>query len=131
MIWAKVAAVLAALDEAEWVVWMDNDSLIVNHTLSLNGLLASAPQNRALYIVRKKRRAFALVSICSLQTRDFNGVNFGMFVVRSCPFSRFLFASLLRVKAANSTLHRFQEQKALNVVLESMTVCVFFFALFS
>jgi lipopolysaccharide biosynthesis glycosyltransferase len=97
--------VLHHLDEAEWILWMDNDSLIVNQTLTLEALMSRAPSGKDLYV-----------------SKDFNGFNFGVFAVRSTAWTRNVFESMLLVPASNSTLTEFQDQQALTEVLGKMTV---------
>ena len=92
------------MDDAQYILWMDNDSLIVNQTLSLESLIAGDP-GKDFYI-----------------SSDFNGINFGVFAVRNSEWSRQLFESLFFVPAVNSTLAVFQDQQALSVALESLTV---------
>ncbi len=99
-VWGGVAALLRHFDEAEYLVWIDNSVLIVDHDVTVATLVAGAKTGANLFMV---------------------GDKFDIFVLRSSEWSRNFLDSVLRVRAADSTWHRQQVQRAMEVTLASLS----------
>ena len=103
-VWGKISTLIRHLPNFDYVIWVDNDAVIANASVAVESLLAKAePHKSDLYI-----------------TKDFNGYNFGVFIMRNSPFSFDLLQSILSVEPLRSTRHWFQEQEALITCLDRM-----------
>jgi hypothetical protein len=82
--WAKIPAVLDALETHEWVLWADSDALIFDLDRSLEGFCA-VPQD---LIVQSHAAFFDLIGMPREQGLERMPINTGVFLVRATPWSR-------------------------------------------
>lgn len=97
--WGKIPAILAALDDHEWVLWMDADAVPVAPELSLAPLIATG----AALVAQWPIPWFDLIGLSHARGWRSQPVNTGVFLVRRCDWSRSLLrAAWLRSHAAMS-----------------------------
>lgn len=95
--WSKILLVRRELEAADWVLWTDADAMIVNPAVRLESL--ADPD--ADFVIAKDR----------------NGINAGVFLLRSCPAA---FKFLDRVWSETSFIdHYWWEQAAIMYVLDT------------
>jgi hypothetical protein len=73
VMWNKISVVQRVLceDSCDWLMWIDADALVVNPSVKIESLIAQVPEGRAA--------AFAT---------DDNGLCAGVFLLRSCDWSK-------------------------------------------
>ncbi|KAG6490058.1 hypothetical protein ZIOFF_051340 [Zingiber officinale] len=74
--WSKILAVRAHLPHYDWVFWNDADTLVTNPNMSLENVLLAAIGHRDFHS-----------SPDLVVTKDFNGVNSGVFFIRQSKWS--------------------------------------------
>lgn len=101
IVWDKIPLLLQNLGRTSWAVYFDADILLTNHTINLESIIQQWPGMDAI-----------------LGT-DVNGLNFGAFFVRNCPWS---FGYLQRAWAKGDLPDTTSEQDGLiKSLVEDMT----------
>lgn len=101
IVWDKIPLLLQNWDSAAWLLYLDADILLTNHTITLESIIQSWPEMDAI-----------------LGT-DINGLNFGAFLLRSCDWCR---DYLIRAWAKGDLPDTTSEQDGLiKALLEDLT----------
>lgn len=69
--WTKIPAALSLMDSYDWIFGVDMDTIILNHSIDLEHLLDPS--------------AKIILNI------DLNGLNFGVYLVKACSWTKMLF----------------------------------------
>ena len=82
--WAKIPAMLKALETHSWVLWADSDTLILNHARKIEEF---CDQNFEM-VVQSHEEFFRLLGIPLKQGLERMPINTGVFLLRACAWSR-------------------------------------------
>jgi predicted O-methyltransferase YrrM len=91
--WSKVRAILGSIDDCDYLVWLDADTVIMNPTLPIELFLLRLPPDRSVMI-----------------GSDFNGLNTGVMFLRSCSAVKDFFAEIDQNRCFSD--HIWWEQRA-------------------
>jgi hypothetical protein len=94
-VWEKIPVLRDHLQYFDWLMWIDADAMVMNHTIRLERLIDSAYENAHLII-----------------SRDENGLNAGVFLLKNCDDSM-KFLEEVDSKKSEFISRRYPEQEAM------------------
>jgi hypothetical protein len=98
-VWGKVSALQRHIADYEYLLWVDIDSVLLNPDISFEDLVRNFPSDLLI-------------------ARDWNGINFGVAIMKNTPWMVSTLANLWDVPGAVG--HVFQEQYALGQILDRL-----------
>eukprot|EP01102_Stenamoeba_stenopodia_P020065 TRINITY_DN7706_c0_g1_i2.p1 TRINITY_DN7706_c0_g1~~TRINITY_DN7706_c0_g1_i2.p1 ORF type:complete len:351 (-),score=70.20 TRINITY_DN7706_c0_g1_i2:41-1093(-) len=104
-VWGKINALRAHLQDYEWIMWVDTDTMIMNPRISLDEILSDSLKTEAEW-----------KDVNLIISKDWNGINAGVFLIRNSSWS---YAVLDEVYERYDAIQTdFQEQSAIQFVLK-------------
>lgn len=98
-VWQKIPLLRESFEDYDWVMWIDADAMVMNHTIRLERIIESALGQSNLII-----------------SRDENGLNAGVFLLKNCLMSH-KFLEDVDSKKQEFLSHRYPEQEAMESCL--------------
>lgn len=74
-VWSKIGLIKRYLPGCDWLMWIDADAMVMNHTFSLESIIAGCQEGTDLIICK------------DYPTGDPKGINAGVFLIRNCEWS--------------------------------------------
>lgn len=108
--WSKVLTMLQYLGEADWLMWMDCDTLVMNPKRRIEDLLPHAGDGFT-------DSAAEADSVHMVVSRDALMVNTGVFLLRNCDWSRRMLKAMYRDQDWPLMHHRLWEQASFAIML--------------
>lgn len=101
-VWEKIPIIRDHLSDYDWLMWIDADAMVMNHSIRLERIIDGAYENAHLII-----------------TRDLEGLNAGVFLLKNCTES-YKFLDEVDSEKKEFLDHRYPEQEAMQYCLHHL-----------